>query len=161
MYKRQVENPANGFVVGGGRFRVADGSAADLAFLVGRSSPTKPVQGVVVAVFHRAGGRWFVVSLTPTSLAKARDPAGFATATVGGRAAVSAPVTLRCGRKTCSNYPFTLYAEDHRDPGTGADRVWLEVRDPVTGAPLAPVSLPAPPAANAATLVFGNVRIPL
>jgi hypothetical protein len=50
------------------------------------------------------------------------------------------------------NHRFTVYAEDHNEPGTGTDRVWIEV---IEG-----LAMARPAQANAVPLLGGNVVIP-
>ena len=57
------------------------------------------------------------------------------------------------------NYQFTLYVEDRNEPGSGVDRVWIEVRDK-NGQVVTVISMPRPAASNTMPLQGGNIVVP-
>ncbi len=153
-----VVNPALGFTTGGGRVAVAD--AASLNFRAdAKAQKNGQVQGTLLAVAHGRDGSWAVRSNVFSTLQQARTASGFWIATMTGKATLAAPITLPCGQAKCGNYSFTAYIEDRAEPGSGQDQFWLRVTDP-GGHVVAAVSLPTPAAANALTLVGGNVQVP-
>lgn len=60
---------------------------------------------------------------------------------------------------TEGNHEFTFYVEDRGEPGTGVDRVWIEVRDKNDDV-IADLSLDEPAPDNAVTLEGGNITVP-
>jgi hypothetical protein len=57
------------------------------------------------------------------------------------------------------NYSFTVYVEDHGEPGGGVDRFWLEVRDK-DGNTVPDLSLSRPASSNPITITGGNIVVP-
>jgi hypothetical protein len=69
---------------------------------------------------------------------------------------------LWCGDRKCGGYTFTVYGEDWKEPGVGADKFWIEVKDPSGNVvALNRVSLPRPASgSNLKTIEGGNIQIP-
>jgi hypothetical protein len=57
------------------------------------------------------------------------------------------------------NHRFVTYVEDRNEPGIGADRFWLEIRNPSNGV-VGELSLPASASSNASSLGGGNIVVP-
>jgi hypothetical protein len=153
-----VTNPALGFTTGGGHFAMTDGTRVNFGFNAKTLKSGQP-QGSLLVIFHRRDGNWMLKSNAFSTLQQAKDPTGFWSATMTGKATLAAPVTLRCGSTKCGNYSFNVYVEDRAEPGAGKDRVWIEVRDP-SGAIVTSLSLPAPGSVNTITLGGGNIQVP-
>ncbi len=57
------------------------------------------------------------------------------------------------------NYRFVTYVEDHGEPGAGADRFWVELRDRDSNVVLG-LSMADPATDNAVTIEGGNIVVP-
>src|SRR5207244_7730455 len=111
-----ITNPALGFTTGGGHFVVGDGTRVNFGFNA-KTLRSGQVQGSLLVIFHISDGNWKLKSNAFGALQQARDPSGFWSATMSGKATLAAPVTLGCGDVKCGNYSFTVYVEDRAEPG--------------------------------------------
>jgi hypothetical protein len=120
------------------------------------------VQGSSLAIFKHPDGRHAIKSNAMTGVVVARSEA-FWTATIRGKATYAVPTpTLVCGgapARKCGGYTFTVYVDDRQEPGAGADRYWIELRDPA-GRIVAKASIPPSSVANARVIAGGNVQVP-
>jgi hypothetical protein len=153
-----VTNPALGFTTGGGHVTPGDGTRVNFGFNA-KTVNGGQAKGSLLAIFHRRDGNWILKSNVLGALQQAKDPTGFWSATIGGKATLAAPLILGCGQPKCGNYSFSVYVEDRAEPGAGSDRFWIEVKDP-SGQLVATVSLSSPASRNALTLAGGNIQVP-
>jgi hypothetical protein len=63
------------------------------------------------------------------------------------------------GSTNTGNYMFQAYVEDHGDPGTGADKFWIQIKDG-GGNVVGTVSLNLTAIDNATLLAGGNIVVP-
>jgi len=57
------------------------------------------------------------------------------------------------------NYEFIAYIEDRNEPGSGADRIWIRVKDK-DGLPVEVMSMAEPAQGNAIDIAGGNIVAP-
>jgi len=156
-----VFDPALGFITGGGRYTTSEGQL-NFGFNAKLKSGSS-AQGSLLLLLHRAEGNYTLKSNAMGTLTITKDPTNaFWTAVLKGKATYQVPTSqplLACGERRCGNYTWTMYIEDRREPGSGYDRFWIEVRDP-SNALVTRLSLPAPPAANATIITDGNIQVP-
>jgi len=113
------------------------------------------VQGNLLCVRHRPDGNTYrLKSNTITGLALSPMNAAFGWASFNGKGAFQdwnweEPV---------GNYQFTVYVEDHGQPGTN-DRIWLKVLDKSRKV-VAALSMADPATTNAVTLRGGDIFVP-
>ncbi len=156
-----VYNPALGFITGGGRYTTNEG-VLNFGFNAKLKSGTS-AQGSLLVILHRPEGNYILKSNAMGTLTTTKDVAGnFWTALLKGKATFQVPNSqpaLECGERKCGNYSWTMYVEDRKEPGSGYDKFWLEVKDS-NGVVVAKMSLPNPPAANAKIIDQGNIQVP-
>ena len=79
---------------------------------------------------------------------------GFGWAAFNGKNTYSAP-----GVDTEGNNGFTVYVEDHGEPGKNVDQFWIQARDKQDNV-RPEMSMPEPGAGNTETIVGGNIVVP-
>jgi hypothetical protein len=159
-----VMDPTLGFTTGGGWFNYDD-AKVNFGFNA-KILKSGQVQGSVLTIFKRAGGNFVLKSNSMGALAVAK-PAGQAYygATIDGKATYGVPASEPSlapfcpGVWKCGGYSFRVYVEDITEPGTGADRYWIQLKDP-NGAVVAKASLAAAAGDNAKVISGGNIQVP-
>jgi hypothetical protein len=158
-----VIDPSQGFVTGGGTFQF-NGSRVNFGFNA-KTLKSGQIQGSVLTIFHYPDGNRIVKSNSTGTLSIGRsadNSYGYATL-LNWRATYSQPTPFMCGSQLatkCGGYTFTVYVEDHGEPGTGNDMYWIEVKDP-SGVVMANVSLPRSGGQAVPTLLTGgNIQVP-
>jgi hypothetical protein len=175
-----VMDPSLGFTTGGGWFNYADpnGVTANNAKVNfgfnAKILKSGQVQGSVLTIFKRSNGNYIVKSNSMGGLAIAQigtsTPAHYS-ATIAGKATYGVPVTdpilTTCSPAAwkCGGYTFLVYVEDNAEPGAGADKYWIQVKDPsgvvVAKATINPAATGASPGpTNAQLIVGGNIQVP-
>jgi hypothetical protein len=147
-----VYDPSLGFATGGGSFML-DGERVTFGFTMKYLKNGTNLQGNLIVVRHRADGT--TVRLKSNSLeGLAITQAGTCgVASFSGKATYTRWDAATQAYVTTGNTPFTAYAEDCNNPGTGPDAFWL-----TSGGSL--LSMPGTAAANKATLSGGNIAVP-
>jgi hypothetical protein len=172
-----VIDPSLGFTTGGGWFNYVDANNPANNAKVNFGFNAKvlksgQVQGSVLTIFKRANGNYIVKSNAMGGLAIAqKGTTTHYSATIAGKATYGVPATdpmlTTCtppGWK-CGGYTFTVYVEDNNEPGAGADKYWIQVKDPsgvvVARASINPTYTGANPGPNnAQVIVGGNIQVP-
>jgi uncharacterized repeat protein (TIGR01451 family) len=158
-----VFDPSLGFITGGGWY-TTDQGRVNFGFNA-KYLKSGQVQGSLLVILHRPEGNYILKSNSMGSLTVAKDSTNtFWTAVLKGKATYQVPVgqpALWCGDRKCGGYNWTMYVEDRKEPGSGYDRFWLELKDP-SGNIVTRLSLPTTPtiAGNAVTITGGNIQVP-
>jgi hypothetical protein len=159
-----VMDPSLGFTTGGGWFNYGD-AKVNFGFNA-KILKSGQVQGSLLTIFKRANGNYIVKSNAMGALAVTKVAGQtYYSATLDGKATYAVPITDPAlapfcpGVWKCGGYTFRAYVEDIKEPGAGNDRYWIEVKDP-SGVVVAKASLPSGAAANAKTIVGGNIQVP-
>lgn len=157
-----VYDPSLGFTSGGGWFTwpgtaTPDGYAGDrvtFGYTMKYNRKGTNVQGQFLLVRHLPDGTVIRVrSNALDGLAVSPPDAEVPWASFSGKATFAADGVEQ------GNHTFSVYVEDHGQPGGGADRIWIEVRD-ATGTIIEQASLPWAPTDEAVTLGGGNIVVP-
>ena len=133
-----IYDPSLGFTTGGGWFYWPGSPNQDTGYLGDKTNfgfnmkynkkGANP-QGSVLMIRHLQDGRIIRLksnSVTGLSLGEVTSvPMGWASIT--GKSTFFDP--LLGMTQPAGNYPFILYVEDRDEPGTGIDRVWVQVKD--------------------------------
>jgi hypothetical protein len=153
-----VYDPSLGFTTGGGWFywpgtATDDGYAGDkttFGYTMKYNQKGTNVQGNLLLIRHTTDGTIYrIKSNALDGLALGEDPSvPMGWASFSGKCTYMEPGWP----EPIGNHRFTVYAEDHNEPGTGTDRVWIEV---IEG-----LAMARPAQANAVPLLGGNVVIP-
>jgi hypothetical protein len=153
-----VYDPASGNSSGGGWFAwPEDGDKTSFGFTGSYAKKGGPRGGLVV-IRHTDEGNYRIKSNALLGYAVGVSGVGadrFGWATLTGKCTYAEPEW----ETAQGNYTFTLYAEDHGEPGT-SDRVWIEVKDR-SGTRVAVMSLDAPAVGRAQLLAGGNISVPM
>jgi hypothetical protein len=147
-----VYDPSLGFATGGGSFML-DEERVTFGFTMKYLKNNTNLQGNLIVVRHRADGT--TVRLKSNALeGLAITQAGTCgVASFSGKATYTKWDAATQSYVTTGNTPFTAYAEDCNNPGTGPDAFWL-----TSGGSL--LSMPGTATANKATLSGGNIAVP-
>jgi hypothetical protein len=159
-----IMDPTLGFTTGGGWFPYGD-AKVNFGFNA-KILKSGQVQGSLLTIFKRANGTYIVKSNSMGALAVTKvDGQTYYSATLDGKATYAVPSTdpflapFCPGLSKCGGYTFRVYVEDQKEPGTGYDRYWIEVKDP-SGVRVEKVSMTAGAAANAKIISGGNIQVP-
>jgi uncharacterized repeat protein (TIGR01451 family) len=156
-----VFDPSLGFITGGGWYTTSDGRV-NFGFNA-KYLKSGQIQGSLLTILHRPEGNYMLKSNAMGSLTVTKDSTNtFWTAVLKGKATYQVPSTqplLACGSLKCGGYTWTMYVEDRREPGSGYDRFWLEVKDSSNNL-VARVSLPQLPVDFAKVIDNGNIQVP-
>jgi hypothetical protein len=160
-----VFDPSLGFITGGGWYTTTEGRL-NFGFNA-KYLKSGQVQGSLLVILHRPEGNYMLKSNSIGTLTVTKDtttdPANpFWTAVLKGKATYQVPdgqALLPCGSRKCGGYTWTMYVEDRKEPGSGYDRFWLELRDSSNNV-VSRLSLPSTPFANAKVIDHGNIQVP-
>jgi hypothetical protein len=149
-----IFDPSLGSTSGGGWLTWIDGEQVNVSFTAKYVNQDPNAQASFQLMRQTAeGGKFRLRSTSLQGLSMGEDgsvPLGWATFT--GMASYQEPAWSA----PRDGYRFTVYVEDR---SMGADRFWVEVRDP-QGALVQSVSLSRTPQANALDMQGGNIRVP-
>ena len=154
-----VFDPSLGFTTGGGWFYwPGTTDRTNFGYTMKYNRKATNIQGSLMLIRHIEGApegedKWRIKSNSLNGLALGSET-DFGWAVFDGKATYRAP-----GVDTEGNHEFTFYAEDRGEPGTGVDRVWIEVRDKNDDV-IADLSLDEPAPDNAVTLEGGSITVP-
>ena len=157
-----VFDPSLGFTTGGGWFYwpgTGDpGDRTNFGYTMKYGRRISRVKGSLLLIRHLSDGTIFrLKSNALTGLAIGEDDTGstYGWASFSGKATYREPGWV----EPEGNYKFVTYVEDHGEPGAGADRFWIEVRDGDNS--IEPdLSMADPATDNAAVIEGGNVVVP-
>jgi len=158
-----VFDPALGFITGGGWYSTDQGRL-NFGFNA-KYLKSGQIQGSLLTILHGIDGNYMLKSNAMGTLTVTKDASGtFWSAVLKGKATYQVPVSqplLWCGDRKCGGYTWTMYVEDQKEPGSGFDKFWLEVKDP-NNAVVQKLSLSGTPspAANAKVIDHGNIQVP-
>ncbi|MCM2309833.1 MAG: tandem-95 repeat protein [Steroidobacteraceae bacterium] len=125
-----VYDPSLGFTTGGGWFYwPGTQDRTNYGYVMQYGKGGKGVKGSLLVIRRLPDGTKYRLksnALEGLSLGEASDVAGpFGWATFSGKGTYAEPAWP----DALGNYEFTTYVEDRNEPGTGIDRVWLQIRD--------------------------------
>jgi hypothetical protein len=162
-----IFDPSLGFTTGGGWFYwpgtedPANGHLGDrtnFGYNMKYNKKQTNVKGSLLLIRHLADGSIYRIksnALTGLAVGESSDAGGtFGWAAFTGKVTFKAP-----GEDAVGNHTFTVYVEDRGEPGSGADRFWLQVRDQ-SGDIVPDLSLDVSASANAETIGGGNIVVP-
>ena len=140
-----------GFTTGGGWFYwPGTTDKTNFGFTMKYNKNGKNVKGNLLLIRHLDDGTIYrVKSNALDGLALGDNWASF-----GGKATYQEPDWP----EPIGNYKFLVYVEDHGEPGSGADRFWIEVKD--KDGEIAPLSMPRDAVDNAEVIDGGNIVVP-
>ncbi|MAT99591.1 MAG: hypothetical protein CL608_20805 [Anaerolineaceae bacterium] len=155
-----VYDPSLGFTTGGGSFFwPGTNDRTTFAYTMSYKKNGSGLKGNLVLIRHMEGSneiyRLKSNALGSLSLGEGDNGNTFGWAVFSGKATYQAPGMA----EPEGNYTFTVYVEDHGEPGKDNDRFWLEVRDK-NGNVVSDLSLSPEAADNAVTLSGGNIVVP-
>jgi hypothetical protein len=160
-----IMDPTLGFTTGGGHFSLSDGTRVNFGFNA-KILKSSQVQGSSLTIFKRATGNYIVKSNSMGGLAVAKVVSQtYYGATLNGKATYSVPTSEGVlapfcpADYKCGGYTFTVYVEDQKEPGAGADRYWIQVKDPA-GSTVAKASMSGAASTGAQTISGGNIQVP-
>jgi len=149
-----VFDPSLGFTTGGGWF-YWPGTFERTNFGVNmKFLKNKKVQGSLLLIRHLPNGTIYRVKSNALYGLAIGEMEGGSWATANGKATYLEPGWA----EPEGNYEFVAYVEDRGEPGSGADRFWIQVIDKSGG--LTTLSMAPPTTGNAAILEGGNVIVP-
>jgi hypothetical protein len=150
-----VYDPSLGFTTGGGWFYwPGTTDKTNFGYTMKYNKKGGNVKGNLVLIRHLAdGSKYRIKSNALTGLALG-DTGVFTWASFSGKTTYQEPGWI----EPIGNYTFLVYVEDQGEPGAGADRFWIEVRD--KAGDLTPLSIPREAVDNAVLLGGGNIVVP-
>jgi hypothetical protein len=153
-----VFDPSLGFTTGGGWFAwPGTGEKTNFGYTMKYNKKGSKVQGSLLMIRHLPDGtKYRIKSNALEGLALGEDssvPLGWAS--FSGKSTYLEPGW----EDAQGNYSFTVYVEDHDEPGTGTDVIWIEARDK-DGLVIPAMSRPETAAANAIPINGGNIVVP-
>jgi len=154
-----VYDPSLGFTTGGGWFYwPGTTDKTNFGYTMKYNKQGNKVKGSLLLIRHLAdkSGKYRIKSNTLEGLALGEDstvPKGWAT--FSGKNTYIEP-----GWENAEgNYKFTVYVEDHDEPGAGIDRFWIKARDK-NNSVIDIMSMPEPGIDNATVIDGGNIFVP-
>jgi hypothetical protein len=152
-----VYDPSLGFTTGGGWFYwPGTTDKTNFGYTMKYNKKGTNVKGNLLLIRHQAdGSRYRLKSNALHGLALGDDssvPMGWAS--FSGKATYLEP---GCP-EPIGNHVFLVYVEDRGEPGTGADRFWIEVQDRDGNATM--LSMPREAVDNTEVLGGGNIVVP-
>jgi hypothetical protein len=156
-----VFDPSLGFTTGGGWFYWPEtGERTNFGYTMKYNKKRTNIQGSLLVIRHIPGApegfnnyRIKSNAIYGLALGDAGDPV-FGWASFDGKATFKAP-----GADNEGNHEFTIYVEDHGEPGTGVDQFWLQTRGKDDNV-IPDMSMPFPGASNTETIKGGNIVVP-
>ena len=153
-----VYDPSLGFATGGGWFYWPDTmDKTNYGFTMRYGKNGRNVKGNLLIIRHMADGSIYRLksnALDGLAVGENEVPP-FGWASFSGKATYREPGWP----DPKGNYRFTTYVEDHGEPGGGADRVWLQVRDK-DNVIMPGLSIDLPSTGNAVVINGGNIVVP-
>jgi subtilisin family serine protease len=150
-----VYDPSLGFATGGGTF-ILSGDKVNFGFTMKYNKGGTNLQGTFIAVRHHADGTNARMKSNSLGGLALQNTGGCGIATWNGKSTYTywdpTANSGAGGYVTTGNNPFTAYAEDCNNPGTGVDSMWI-------GGP-GEFAMPTPAGSNKKTLNGGNIAIP-
>jgi VCBS repeat-containing protein len=153
-----VYDPSLGFTTGGGWFYWPDtNDKTNFGYTMKYGNNGNSVKGNLLLIRHLADGdKYRIKSNVISNLAVGVDPTGaFGWAWFDGKSTYLEPGMPEAE----GNHGFTVYSEDHDEPGSGVDRIWLKVEDK-DGIPIDAMSMSEPAPAHATAIEGGNIAVP-
>jgi hypothetical protein len=153
-----VFDPSLGFTTGGGWFYwPGTQDKTNFGYTMKYNKKWTNLQGSLLLIRHVAGSttgeKYRIKSNALEGLAIGGE-ADFNWASFSGKNTYLDPVTDNEG-----NNEFTVYVEDHGEPGGGVDQFWIQARDKQDNI-RSNMSMPEPGAGNSETIVGGNIVVP-
>jgi hypothetical protein len=154
-----VYDPDPPSTTGGGWFNWPDtGDRTNFGYTMKYNNKGTRVQGSLLLIRHLPDGSKYRIksnALYGLALGEASGTGSHGWASFSGKATYLAPGTSDAE----GNHEVTAYVEDRSEPGAGADRFWLQVRDK-DGKVIAELSLSPDADTNAITISGGNIVVP-
>ena len=155
-----VYDPSLGFTTGGGWFYwPGTTEKTNFGYTMKYNKKRTNIKGSLLVIRHIAGApddanKWRIKSNAIEGLSLGEDGVPvFGWAVFSGKATYKAP-----GVDNEGNHEFTVYVEDHGEPGS-SDQFWLQTRDKNDNV-IPYLSMPFPGAGNTETLEGGNIVVP-
>jgi hypothetical protein len=153
-----VYDPSLGFTTGGGWFYwPGTNDKTNFGYTMKYNKKQTNLQGSLLLIRHVEGSvtgeKYRVKSNALHGLAIGSET-DFGWATFDGKATYRAP-----GVDNEGNNEFTVYVEDHAEPGKGIDQFWIQTRDKDDNV-RTDLSMPEPGAGNSETIEGGNIVVP-
>jgi hypothetical protein len=153
-----IYDPSLGFATGGGWFYWPDTmDKTNYGFTMKYGKNGRNVKGNLLIIRHMADGsiyRFKSNALGGLAVGESADPA-FGWASFSGKGTYKEPTWV----DSIGNHTFTAYVEDRDEPGKGADRFWIEVRDK-SNLVMSGLSIEPQAVDNAVTIDGGNIVVP-
>ena len=153
-----VFDPSLGYTTGGGWFYWPDTQdKTNFGYTMKYNKKWTKVQGSLLLVRHVAGsatGEKYRIKSNALEGLAIGGQASFNWASFSGKNTYLEP-----GEDNEGNNEFTVYVEDHGDPGRGIDHFWIQARDKQDNIRVN-MSMPEPGAGNSETIVGGNIVVP-
>jgi len=152
-----VYDPSLGFTTGGGWFYWPDTmDKTSFGYTMKYNKKGTNVKGSLLLIRHTAEGNYRIKSnaLYGLALGESIDPA-FGWASFSGKATYQEPGWL----EPIGNHEFVVYVEDHGEPGSGSDQIWVETHDK-DNAVIPVMSMDRPATDHTETLQGGNIVVP-
>jgi VCBS repeat-containing protein len=157
-----VYDPSLGFTTGGGWFYWPGTSEkTNFGYTMKYGKNGKNVKGNLLMIRHLPNDQQYRIksnSLDGLAIGQGTNPVSgesYGTASFSGKATYLEPGMLEAE----GNHGFTVYVEDHNEPGSGHDRVWITIRAK-DGSSIPAMSLTEPASVNAVMLGGGNIVAP-
>jgi hypothetical protein len=151
-----VYDSSLGFTTGGGWFYWPGTSdRTNFGYTMKYNNKHRNVKGSLLLIRHLPDGSIYRVKSNAMGGLALGEGSGFGWATFSGKATYLEPGWPEPKGK----YTFIVYVEDHGEPGKGADRFWIEIRDK-NGNVVLVSSMSTPAASNAVFIEGGNIVVP-
>jgi hypothetical protein len=153
-----VYDPSLGFTTGGGWFYwPGTNDKTNFGYVMKYNKKHTNLQGSLLLIRHVEGSvtgeKYRVKSNALHGLAIGSET-DFGWASFDGKATYRAP-----GVDNEGNNEFTVYVEDHGEPGKGVDQFWIQTRDKQDDVRI-DLSMPEPGVGNTETIEGGNIFVP-
>jgi hypothetical protein len=151
-----VYDPTLGYASGGGWFYwPGTDHKTSFGFTMEYNNKGTNVKGSLLLIRHLPNGTYRVKSNALYGLALGENPdEQLGWASFNGKATYSEPGWAEAE----GNHEFVLYVEDQNEPGSGTDRIWLQVKDK-DGATILSISMDEPAATKAMDIQDGNIVV--
>lgn len=162
-----VYDPSLGFATGGGWFywpgsedldNGYPGDKTNFGFTMKYNKKGRNIQGSLLLIRHLEDGSIYRVksnALYGLALGIVIDGEMYGWASFSGKCTYREPGWP----EPEGNHEFIVYVEDHNEPGTGVDMIWIEVRDKDMNV-IAVMSMVRPASENTVWIEGGNIVVP-
>ncbi len=159
-----VYDPSLGFTTGGGWFYWPGsedlnsgypGDRTNFGYTMKYNKPLTSIQGNLLLIRHLPDGSIYRFKSNAIEGLSLGDVGAFGWASFTGKGTYLEPGWP----DPIGNHQFIFYVEDHDEPGTGIDRVWVETRDK-DDLVIPVMSMTRPGSANAIEINGGNIVVP-